>query len=254
MNLVQALWGSTSQTAEEDPQSHDRDDLYRDFVGGRSPVDGADLARDVDVGQLEAYKAYKKNNSTRVEHDVDIMEPVDVGWFHRFEENYMELFDSMVCGRPYDSTWISPYRKPAVARGSYSLQHRTLNWLVASVNLTAGMIYILDPFRQEVPVNIRKRQVRPLKWFLPSILNQYGFHDDKSSGREKFKRENMAFGVSLLSKIALPQQQKSGNYGAHTLRLIEYILADIIHYDWTEDDMPTIRAKMAVEVLCNSQP
>ncbi|KAK2655507.1 hypothetical protein Ddye_008559 [Dipteronia dyeriana] len=114
------------------------------------------------------------------------------------------------------------------------------------------MIHILDPFRQEVPVNTRKRQVLPLRWFLPSMLHQSGFHDDMPPGREKFKRENMAFGVSLQSKKALPQQQQSGNCGAYTLRLIEYILVDRIQYDWTKDDMPTIREKMTVEVFCNT--
>ncbi|KAK2656612.1 hypothetical protein Ddye_009664 [Dipteronia dyeriana] len=245
MDLVQALWGSTSQTAGEGPLSHDRDDSYRDIVGRRSPVKGqtrivtyvgtdkdtggtgrhqetrADstpefpllmeiipwgfssshrhsrnipldpssshrhtriiprdpssfhrhsrniphdpsfsnrhtriIPRDpssshrtarsshgipralriphaskpgwqllspytdltcpkrprtmpassehtftltslVDAGQLEAYKAYKKNRPPGGLCDVDIMEPVDVGWFHRFQENYMELFDSV---------------------------------------------------------------------------------------------------------------------------------------------------------------
>ena len=45
----------------------------------------------------------------------------------------------------------------------------------------------------------------------------------------------------------------SGNCGAHTLRLAEYLLADQKRFDWTEDDMATIREKMAVEVCCNSQ-
>ena len=44
----------------------------------------------------------------------------------------------------------------------------------------------------------------------------------------------------------------NGNCGAHTLRLAEYLLANK-KFDWTEDDMGTIREKMAVEVFCNSQ-
>ncbi|KAK2638613.1 hypothetical protein Ddye_026408 [Dipteronia dyeriana] len=68
------------------------------------------------------------------------------------------------------------------------------HWLVASVDLIARMIHILDLFRQEVPVSIRKRQVWPLRWFLPSILHQFAFHDDMPPSRKKFKRENMAFG------------------------------------------------------------
>ena len=45
----------------------------------------------------------------------------------------------------------------------------------------------------------------------------------------------------------------SGNCGAHTLRLAEYLLANKKEFDWKEEDMPTIREKMAVEVFCNSQ-
>ncbi|KAK2652992.1 hypothetical protein Ddye_012848 [Dipteronia dyeriana] len=186
----------------------------------------------VDAGKLEAYKAYKKNRPPWGLHDVDIMEPVDMGWFHKFEENYMELFDSVLI--------------PCNIGCQY--------WLVVSVDLIARMIHILDPFRQEIPISIRKRHVWPLRLFLPSMLHQSGFHDDRPSSREKFKRENKAFGVSLLSKITLPQQHTSGNCGVHTLRLIEYILANRIQHDWTEDDMPTIREKMTVEVFCNSQP
>ncbi|KAK2642305.1 hypothetical protein Ddye_024068 [Dipteronia dyeriana] len=37
-----------------------------------------------------------------------------------------------------------------------------------------------------------------------------------------------------------------GNYGPHTLRLIEYILADRKDFDWSEDDLEIIREKMAV--------
>ena len=44
-----------------------------------------------------------------------------------------------------------------------------------------------------------------------------------------------------------------GNYGAHTLRLIEYLAANRDTFDWTENDMPTIQEKMAVEVFVNSK-
>ena len=44
-----------------------------------------------------------------------------------------------------------------------------------------------------------------------------------------------------------------GNCGAHTLKIIEYLMANRDTFDWSEADMPTIREKMAVEVFCNSK-
>ena len=44
----------------------------------------------------------------------------------------------------------------------------------------------------------------------------------------------------------------SGNCGAHTLRLTKYLLANMKDFDWMEEDMGTIREKMAVKVYCNS--
>ena len=45
-----------------------------------------------------------------------------------------------------------------------------------------------------------------------------------------------------------------GDCGAHTLRMIEYLTTNTDTFDWSEDDMGTIREKMAVEVFCNSKP
>ncbi|KAI9173464.1 hypothetical protein LWI28_001698 [Acer negundo] len=45
----------------------------------------------------------------------------------------------------------------------------------------------------------------------------------------------------------------SGNCGAHTLRLIEYLAANRDTFDWSENEMGTIREKMAVEVFWNSK-
>ncbi|KAK3212565.1 hypothetical protein Dsin_017271 [Dipteronia sinensis] len=99
------------------------------------------------------------------------------------------------------------------------------HWLVASVDLTVGKIHLLDPFRQEVPLQIRKEQVAPLQWFLPSMLHQVGFHDARPTGEVKYEKQNMPFGV----------------------------LAKRVTFDWSEDDMGTIREKMAVEIFCNSK-
>ncbi|KAK3199175.1 hypothetical protein Dsin_022590 [Dipteronia sinensis] len=129
-----------------------------------------------------------------------------------------------------------------------------VHWLVASVDLTFGKIHMLDPFRQEVPVQIRKEQVAPLRWFLPSMLHQVGFHEARPRDDPKFHKQNKPFGVSMVSSTHVPQQSTWGNCGAHTLRLIEYVLTNRQPFHWSEDDMGTIREKMAVEVFCNSRP
>ncbi|KAK2648651.1 hypothetical protein Ddye_016140 [Dipteronia dyeriana] len=51
----------------------------------------------VDADQLAAYKAFKRNDTGEL-RDVDLLEPVDVTWFHRLQQNYTELFDTeMAC-------------------------------------------------------------------------------------------------------------------------------------------------------------
>ncbi|KAK3198473.1 hypothetical protein Dsin_021888 [Dipteronia sinensis] len=47
---------------------------------------------------------------------------------------------------------------------------------------------------------------------------------------------------------------RRGNCGAHTLRLMEYVLANRKTFNWSEEDMCTIREKMTVEIFCNSKP
>ncbi|KAK2643729.1 hypothetical protein Ddye_018924 [Dipteronia dyeriana] len=39
------------------------------------------------------------------------------------------------------------------------------HWLVVTVDLILGKLEIFDPWRQEVPMYIRKQQVRQLRWF-----------------------------------------------------------------------------------------
>ncbi|KAI9200041.1 hypothetical protein LWI28_001823 [Acer negundo] len=44
-----------------------------------------------------------------------------------------------------------------------------------------------------------------------------------------------------------------GNCGAHTFRLEEYLTGNRDIFEWSKDDMGTIREKMAVEDYCNSK-
>ncbi|KAK2650256.1 hypothetical protein Ddye_017745 [Dipteronia dyeriana] len=128
------------------------------------------------------------------------------------------------------------------------------HWLVVIIDLILGKVDIFDLWRQKVPHYIRKQQVRPLPWFLSSMLNDAGFHTARRGGRRSFPRENKPFSVSVVLTSTVPQQKKSGNCGPHTLRLIEYLLAGRSPFDWSEDDMGIIREKMAVEIFCNSRP
>ncbi|KAK2634208.1 hypothetical protein Ddye_029000 [Dipteronia dyeriana] len=125
------------------------------------------------------------------------------------------------------------------------------HWLPASVDLTVGMIHLLDPFRQQDPLHIKKQQVPPLKWFFPSMMHQVGFHNARPRGQPKYDKRNRPFGVTVVSTSHVPQQTRGGNCDAHTLRLIEYVLANLKTFNWSEDDMSTIQEKMALEVFCN---
>ncbi|KAK2661931.1 hypothetical protein Ddye_000505 [Dipteronia dyeriana] len=328
-DLVQALWGSTSQTAGEGSVSHDRDDSYRDVMGGRSPIEGTDSAKDVGGMQGTRPETYGTVPNTQPDHLTrSILLPPSAASSHGIPPPPTVIAGSShrIPHPPIDTPGSShevPHSPTDTPRSSYGISCglripvRHMDAYLAilrkrqrayptlynqRINILGTQFFPLLEYQWEkimphgadgevnklgwkvlqyrwstedlitvcgflpagtqpwlevdmgVPVSIRKRQVRLLKWFLPSMLHQSGFHDDRPPGMEKFKKENRTFKVSLLSKTALPQQHKSGNCGAHTLRLIEYILADKIQCDWIKDDMPTIREKMAVEVFCNSQP
>ncbi|KAI9194162.1 hypothetical protein LWI28_003647 [Acer negundo] len=87
------------------------------------------------------------------------------------------------------------------------------HWALASVDLTTGSIYLMDPFRQE----------------------------------------NKPFPLNIVSRDRVPQQDSGGNCGAHTLRLIEYLVVNRDTFYWSENEMGTIREKMVVEIFCNSK-
>ncbi|KAI9157217.1 hypothetical protein LWI28_018676 [Acer negundo] len=93
------------------------------------------------------------------------------------------------------------------------------HWVLVSVDLIEGKIYLLDPFKQEV-----------------------GFHSNRTKDDVTYKLSKKAFSDEHHGRIL-------GNCGAHTLRLAEYLLANKKEFDWKEEDMGTIREKMAVEVL-----
>ncbi|KAI9169856.1 hypothetical protein LWI28_018650 [Acer negundo] len=127
------------------------------------------------------------------------------------------------------------------------------HWAIASVDLTTGSIYLMDPFRQEVPFRHRKMQLACLRYFLPSMLHALDFHGRRRRGDMTYTLQNKPFPLNIVSRDRVPQQDRGGNCGAHTLRLIEYLTANRDTFDWSENEMGTIREKMAVEVFCNSK-
>ncbi|KAK2655264.1 hypothetical protein Ddye_008316 [Dipteronia dyeriana] len=83
------------------------------------------------------------------------------------------------------------------------------HWLPVTVDLTCGKMFIVDPWRQEVPVHIQKQQVAPLHYFMPSMLHQAGFHTARPTELEKFDKTNKPFSVSVVSEKRIPEQKKS---------------------------------------------
>ncbi|KAK2634964.1 hypothetical protein Ddye_029756 [Dipteronia dyeriana] len=73
------------------------------------------------------------------------------------------------------------------------------HWLPVTIDLILGKLEILDPWRQDVPVYIRKQQVHPLRWFLPSMLNDVRFHTARRGGRRLFPMQNKSFSVNVVS-------------------------------------------------------
>ncbi|KAK2637522.1 hypothetical protein Ddye_032314 [Dipteronia dyeriana] len=78
---------------------------------------------------------------------------------------------------------------PVVIPCNVGQQH----WLMVSVDLTVEAIHLLDPYKQLVPLHIKKRQTTPLRWLLPSMLHKSGFYDATKSNESKFDRRNRPF-------------------------------------------------------------
>ena len=133
------------------------------------------------------------------------------------------------------------------------------HWVLASVDLSEGKIYLLDLFRQEVTWDHMNKQVACLRWFIPSMLNQVGFHNNRREEDPTYRRSKRPFRMSIVVGPRVPQQQKGyecfkslfypnwfesnslltvvhvvicrGNCSAHTLRLAKYLLANMREFD-----------------------
>ncbi|KAI9176257.1 hypothetical protein LWI28_000486 [Acer negundo] len=194
----------------------------------------------IDPDHLAAYQAYKRNSTGEL-RDVDLLEPVGVPWFHRFQTNTMELEDTHMDAylhilrkrQRYYSIVYGP-RINIQDSQFYVLIPCNLgrtHWALASVDLTTGSIYLMDPFRQEVPFRHRKMQLACLRYFLPSMLHALDFHGRRRRGDMTYTLQNKPFPLNIVSRDRVPQQDRGGNCGAHTLRLIEYLAANRDTFD-----------------------
>ncbi|KAK4859970.1 hypothetical protein QYF36_015187 [Acer negundo] len=83
------------------------------------------------------------------------------------------------------------------------------HWVLASVDLTQGKIYLLDPFRQEVTWEYRNKQVACLRWFIPSMLHQVEFHSNRTKDDVTYSLSKKAFRMSIMDgSRGVPQQHQ----------------------------------------------
>ncbi|KAK0581708.1 hypothetical protein LWI29_017024 [Acer saccharum] len=233
----------------------------------------------VDAEVLADYVAFKEEPNGR--RNVDIQLIVDVPWFVQFESNNSFLEDTtnmvkwweemMLAGttdKPSEEWPVLSYKwtaeQIAWARGKNVGGCRPWNevdtllipvnvggghWLMAKVGLTLRSIRLYDPVGQPDEYQVRNQQLACLRWFLPSMLNQICFYKKKRKGT------NMnpdPFLMELIPPHNFSQQQTGGNCGALTLALIEHTVAKRKKLNWTDEQMPHMRLKMAVEVFSNS--
>ena len=69
-----------------------------------------------------------------------------------------------------------------------------MHWVLASVSLKKGKIFLLDPFRQRVLWEHRLQQVACLRYFIPSMLHQVNFHTCRKDKDETYKVSKSGFG------------------------------------------------------------
>ena len=82
-----------------------------------------------------------------------------------------------------------------------------MHWVMASVDLTKGQIFLFNPFRQEVPFRHRNAQVACLRWLLPSMLCAVHFHRNRRRGDMTYAKRDGPFRMLFVSADRVPQQQ-----------------------------------------------
>ncbi|KAK2655890.1 hypothetical protein Ddye_008942 [Dipteronia dyeriana] len=212
----------------------------------------------IDAEMLAEYLKFKEDPTGR--RDVDLQFIVDVPWFIQFESNNTDLEDThleayLKIVRKRQRMFLEVYQQNVNTIDPYLYLLIPVNaggrhWLMARVKLTLRSIRLYDPWQHEVQYEIRNEQVVCLRYSLPLMLNQIGFY--KKRRRKDITLNPDPFHMVIVSKHNIPQQKTSGNCGAHTLALIEHIVAKRKKFIWSDDQMPYMRQKMAVEVFSNS--
>ena len=143
----------------------------------------------------------------------------------------------MVGRRPYRGTWVAAARKQTMAQcwlceclfymfaiciikkchtDHTLLKHLQVlipcnlgrtHWAMASIDLTSGHIYLMDPFRRDVPFRHRKMQLTCLRYFLPSMLLVVDFHDHRRRGDMMYPLTTRTFTFYYMSADHVPQQE-----------------------------------------------
>ncbi|KAI9200414.1 hypothetical protein LWI28_007504 [Acer negundo] len=234
----------------------------------------------IDPDHLAAYQAYKRNSTGEL-RDVDLLEPIGVPWFHRFQTNIMELEDTHMdtylhilrkrqryystvygpriniqdsqfyswllndCERLMGSGADKPRHNWSMFKHQWSAEDLAVvhglvpagtkpwnevdvvlipcnlgrtHWALASVDLTTGSIYLMDPFRQEVPFRHRKTQLACLRYFLPSMLHAVDFHCRRRRGVMTYTLQNKPFPLNIVSRDCVPRQDR----GYDCLKILFY--------------------------------
>ena len=88
-----------------------------------------------------------------------------------------------------------------------------MHWVLASVSLKKGKIFLLDPFRQHVSWEHRLQQVACLRWFIPSMLHQVNFHTCRKATDKTYKVSKSPFRMSIMDKKdGVPQQHQGYDF------------------------------------------
>ncbi|TXG64074.1 hypothetical protein EZV62_011068 [Acer yangbiense] len=182
----------------------------------------------VDAEMLADYVAFKEEPNGR--RDVDIQLIVDVPWFTNMVNWWEEMMPAGTTDKPSEEWPVLSY-KIAWVRGKNVGGCRPWNevdtllipvnvggghWLMAKVGLTLRSIHLYDPVGQPVEYQVRNQQ------------------------------------LACLRKFTSCKSLYSGNCGALTLALIEHTVAKRKKLNWTDEQMPHMRLKMAVKVFSNS--
>ena len=81
------------------------------------------------------------------------------------------------------------------------------HWVLASVCLKDGRIYLLDPYRQSVSWEHRRQQISHLRYFIPSMLHQIDFHGSRKPKDKTYEVSSSGFRMTLFAgKQGVPQQ------------------------------------------------